>query len=100
MEGYPQMTPVEADPTSLVYLARTPRVWRGGKGFQPRWRSSTARSMTPLSMSSTILSPSRTNAIGPPSVALGATWPTEGPVVPPENRPSVISKISRPRPAP
>lgn len=78
MEGYPQMTPVEADPTSLVYLARTPRVWRGGKGFQPRWRSSTARSMTPLSMSSTILSPSRTNAIGPPSVSFGCDMADRG----------------------
>ena len=45
-------------------------------------------------------SPSRTNAIGPPSVASGATWPMQNPHVPPEKRPSVISAQSAPRPTP
>ena len=43
------------------------------------------------STSITMRSPSRTNAIGPPSTASGATWPTQKPWVPPENRPSVTS---------
>ncbi len=47
-----------------------------------------------------IRSPSRANAIGPPSTASGATWPTQNPHVPPENRPSVTSAQSAPRPAP
>ena len=51
-------------------------------------------------MSRTIGSPSWTNAIGPPSTASGATWPTHSPVVPPENRPSVSSSTSLPSPAP
>ena len=50
--------------------------------------------------SMTIRSPSATNAIGPPSTASGATWPTQNPWVPPENRPSVISAASPPRPTP
>ncbi len=46
------------------------------------------------------LSPSRTSAIGPPSRASGATWPTQKPWVPPLKRPSVISAQSAPRPTP
>ena len=45
-------------------------------------------------------SPSATSAIGPPSTASGATCPTQKPCVPPENRPSVTSAASAPRPAP
>ena len=50
----------------------------------------------PASM--TMRSPSATNAIGPPSTASGATCPTQKPCVPPENRPSVMSAASAPRP--
>ena len=39
-------------------------------------------------------------AIGPPSTASGATWPTHNPVDPPEKRPSVKSRVDLPRPAP
>ena len=60
--------------------------------------SSTSRSRVRAARSSRIRSPSRTNAIGPPSVASGATWPMHRPVVPPENRPSVSSRTSLPRP--
>lgn len=52
------------------------------------------------SASMTIRSPSSTSAIGPASTASGATWPTQKPCVPPENRPSVTSAASAPRPAP
>ena len=37
------------------------------------------------------MSPSFTNAIGPPTYASGATWPTMKPWVAPEKRPSVSS---------
>ena len=53
-----------------------------------------------MATSSVIGSPSRTNAIGPPSAASGAMCPTQSPVVPPEKRPSVISSTSLPSPAP
>ena len=56
--------------------------------------------MVPASTSTTIRSPSATNAMGPPSTASGATCPTQNPWVPPENRPSVTSAASAPRPAP
>ena len=48
----------------------------------------------------TIVSPSSTMAIGPPSAASGATWPIIRPWVPPENRPSVSSATESPRPSP
>src|SRR3954466_13944676 len=101
----PQMAPLAAEPTSLAYLASTPRVYRGAGGAQPSRRaasssSSTSRSRGRAAGSSRIRSPSRTNAIGPPSVASGAMWPMQGPVVPPEKRPSVSSRTSLPSPAP
>ena len=40
------------------------------------------------------------SAIIPPAAASGATWQTDRPDVPPENRPSVISAQARPRPLP
>ena len=46
------------------------------------------------------MSPSLTNAMGPPSTASGETWPTHKPVEPPEKRPSVSSNVDLPRPAP
>ena len=51
-------------------------------------------------MSMRTVSPSLINAIGPPSTASGATWPTHRPVDPPEKRPSVKSKVDLPSPAP
>ena len=48
----------------------------------------------------TMMSPSRTAAIGPPRAASGATWPTMKPRVAPEKRPSVISATDSPSPAP
>src|SRR5699024_11024641 len=101
----PRIAPVEADFTSCTYLPSTPLVNFGGSGSQPTLRaasseSSTSRSSAPVLTSSRIRSPSRTKAIGPPSTASGAMWPTHSPVVPPEKRPSVISSTSLPRPAP
>ena len=43
-------------------------------------------------MSKTIVSPSRTAAIGPPCAASGATCPAIKPCVAPENRPSVSKR--------
>ena len=62
--------------------------------------SSTSSSSVRLAASRRMRSPARTNAIGPASTASGATWPTQNPVVPPENRPSVRSMTSLPSPAP
>src|SRR5205085_7301118 len=81
LTGQSQTAPYAALPTSLVYLARTPRVCFGGGAVQPVRRaassaSSTSRSSRPPATSSRIRSPSRTKAIGPPSTASGATWPT------------------------
>ncbi|KAG1434256.1 hypothetical protein G6F56_014380 [Rhizopus delemar] len=45
-------------------------------------------------------SPSWIRAIGPPTKASGATWPTTMPQVPPEKRPSVIKPTGSPRPCP
>ena len=47
-----------------------------------------------------IESPSFTSAIGPPTYASGATWPTTMPQVPPEKRPSVMRPTDSPRPWP
>ena len=47
-----------------------------------------------------IVSPSWTAAIGPPTSASGATWPTMKPRVAPEKRPSVSSATSSPSPSP
>ena len=93
-------------PTSLAYLASTPA------GVARRERASSlgprarARPRRPAGRGCgrrcrrRIRSPSRTKAIGPPSTASGATCPMHSPVVPPENRPSVISRTSLPSPAP
>ena len=51
-------------------------------------------------MSNTIVSPSRSAAIGPPATASGATCPAIRPRVAPEKRPSVSSTTDSPRPAP
>ena len=49
-------------------------------------------------MSNTIVSPSRSAAIGPPAAASGATCPAIRPRVAPENRPSVSSATDSPSP--
>jgi len=49
-------------------------------------------------MSISIVSPSSTRAIAPPSAASGETWPIERPEVPPEKRPSVTSAQAFPSP--
>jgi hypothetical protein len=51
-------------------------------------------------MSKTIVSPSRTAAIGPPRGASGATWPAMKPWVAPLKRPSVSRATLSPRPSP
>ena len=40
-----------------------------------------------------MVSPSSTRAMGPPSMASGATWPMTRPTDPPENRASVMRAI-------
>ena len=52
------------------------------------------------STSTVIESPSRTNAIGPPRAASGATWPTINPRVAPLKRPSVTRTTDSPSPRP
>ena len=47
-----------------------------------------------------MVSPLLTAAIGPPTAASGATWPTMKPWEAPEKRPSVISATLPPSPAP
>ena len=46
------------------------------------------------------ISPFSTKAIGPPTAASGATCPILGPLVAPENLPSVINIVESPNPAP
>ena len=68
------------------------------------WRapsSSASLSLTssvPFSASSSMMSPSRSSPIGPPTAASGPTWPTQKPRVAPEKRPSVISATLPPMP--
>ena len=54
----------------------------------------------PDSMSMEISSPSRTRAMGPPAAASGLTWPTQGPLLAPEKRPSVMSATDLASPMP
>jgi hypothetical protein len=49
-------------------------------------------------MSISMVSPSSTRPISPPSAASGEQWPIESPEEPPENRPSVTSAQAFPRP--
>lgn len=53
-----------------------------------------------LYLSVSIISPSLTRPIFPPSAASGDTWPIAAPLVAPENLPSVISATLSPRPLP
>src|ERR1044071_886954 len=102
---HPVTAPSAADDTSLAYLASAPLVWSGGRGDQSRRRASisSALSATEISRfgaSIVTRSPSRSAAIGPPTAASGATWPTTKPCEAPEKRPSVISATLPPRPRP
>ena len=47
-----------------------------------------------------IISPSSTNAIGPPTAASGETCPIDAPLEAPEKRPSVINATDEPNPIP
>ena len=81
-------------------VARRQRLPARRGGGRARRRRRAGRGV-PVATSRRIRSPSRDEArSGPPSTASGATWPTHRPVVPPENRPSVSSRTSLPRPAP
>jgi hypothetical protein len=51
-------------------------------------------------MSMAMMSLSSTRAMSPPPAASGETWPMDSPLVPPENRPSVMSAHGRPSPRP
>ncbi len=67
----------------------------GGRGVQAARRRASSSSesrteSTPLGMSISMMSPSWSRPIGPPTAASGLTWPIDAPAVPPENRPSVI----------
>ncbi len=81
---------------------RVPRL--GRRPARPRGAASsssgTSSTSSRFSTSTTIVSPSRTCAIGPPRNASGATCPTINPWVAPEKRPSVISATSSPSPSP
>ena len=82
--------------TVLAYLAKTPRLNRGSGALKFLRRdfissSEMLRVSLRLGMSKVMVSPSRTAAMGPPSWASGATWPTMRPRVAPEKRPSVRS---------
>ena len=56
--------------------------------------ASTKTSIRRLGTSTRTRSPSATKAMGPPSTASGAMWPTQKPCVPPLKRPSVMSAQS------
>ena len=56
--------------------------------------------LTALLAAIIIASPSFTTAIIPPTAASGPTWPIQKPLVPPENRPSVIKATVSPNPCP
>ena len=65
---------------------------------RPSSLSSTATDSDFLSASIVITSPFLRKAMGPPTQASGAMWPTTSPRVPPEKRPSVIRPICSPSP--
>ena len=99
------IAPSDADDTERAYFAITPFSYFGGGDCQSAMRrsiSSCGRSSSRrrLSMSNSIVSPSRTAAIGPPCGASGATCPAIRPRVAPEKRPSVSSATLSPRPSP
>ena len=97
--------PVAPEVTIWAYLAKYPSVTFGSLGCQAAFRAARVSSGTSSSsVSSGILilmvSPSYTNAIGPPTAASGETWPMDAPRLAPEKRPSVISATVEPKPIP
>ena len=80
-------------------VARRPAARRRPRARRSRPSDSSTLSSRP-STSKTIVSPSRTAAIGPPRGASGATWPAMKPWVAPEKRPSVSSATESPSPSP
>ena len=107
MRGFQAFTtaPVFADVTTFAYRASQPVLILGSLGFQPsnRFLISLSGSLScsfRFGMSRTIVSPSWTIAMGPPSAASGEMWPMQGPRVPPENLPSVRRTTDSPRPMP
>ena len=62
----------------------------GGAALDSAGSASCGQSMRSILTSTTMVSPSATRAIGPPSSASGATWPITSPTDPPENRASVM----------
>src|SRR6185437_10360094 len=106
--GQVMEAPSDAPRATREYSERIPLSCRGSSGFQMRLRSSSMAStpsgarcspLTPTISSSrrgtliSIRSPSSTRAIGPPSIASGATCPMHGPFMAPEYRPSVTIAV-------
>ena len=60
--------------------------------------SLTARWMLRAGMSISMVSPSSTKPMAPPSAASGEAWPMDRPEVPPEKRPSVSRAQALPMP--
>src|SRR6266851_8526947 len=80
------IAPSAADLTSAAYLAKTPVLYFAAGAFHSASRraisaSEISSSSLRILVSMVILSPSRIAAIGPPSAASGATWPTIRPRV-------------------
>src|ERR1700676_785801 len=97
--------PKDALLTCRAYFANAPRRAYGfGGDHDLRRRLSSAaptcKVISRCSASIVMPSPVLTNARGPPCAASGDTCPTTKPWLPPENRPSVISATSLPRPLP
>ena len=74
--------------------ARPPRAWPRSR------RPARSTSSRFASASTSMTSPSRRIASGPPTAASGEMWPTEMPCVPPPKRPSVSSAVCSTSPAP
>src|SRR3990172_2339904 len=103
--AYFRIAPFPAELTSFAYRERYPLVIFGRGGFHweslfPISSSETRRSILLLGMSIRIRSPFRIAPIGPPSIASGEMCPIQGPLVPPENLPSVIRATASERPIP
>src|SRR6185437_8467994 len=85
------MAPSDAEPTSAMYLPKTPLVYRGAGAFQFFSRraissAGTSRLRVPASTSISMVSPSSTAAMGPPATASGAIWAIMKPCVAPLKR--------------
>jgi DNA-binding Lrp family transcriptional regulator len=83
---------------ALARFGRLPASLASCSARRRRVRVVDGRWIVRFGMSISIVSPSRTRPIVPPSAASGETWPIDRPEVPPEKRPSVISAQALPRP--